>query len=260
MTRSSTTTSAPLAGAPTPWANRIVGSGETAPGDLLANPYNWRIHAGYQKQAMDRVLRSIGMIQGVIVNTTTGHVIDGHMRIMLALEVDQPTIPITYVTLTADEEREAILYYHQVGSYAGIDRGVLRQALTEAGDLSGDPIIARMVSDLDGIAKKDLALPPDGMENAPEALFGSEMRPRARQDTYQAPEGDNRLLSGRGTVELSERDDSPERHALSIVLTQADYRRWQDIKRSMAIKGDAQALIQIMDALESQEDDDDGGE
>jgi len=31
--------------APTPtWRNRITGSGEEAPDQLLANPANWRIH------------------------------------------------------------------------------------------------------------------------------------------------------------------------------------------------------------------------
>jgi len=31
-------------GIATPWRNRIVGTGEEAPDQLLANPQNWRTH------------------------------------------------------------------------------------------------------------------------------------------------------------------------------------------------------------------------
>jgi len=39
------TAKAPVLAAPTTgWRNRITGSGEEAPDQLLANPANWRIH------------------------------------------------------------------------------------------------------------------------------------------------------------------------------------------------------------------------
>jgi hypothetical protein len=37
---------------PTTWRNRIVGSGEEPPEQLLANPANWRIHPRGQQQAL----------------------------------------------------------------------------------------------------------------------------------------------------------------------------------------------------------------
>ena len=37
------TAKTPAAATPT-WRNRIVGTGEEAPDQLLANPANWRIH------------------------------------------------------------------------------------------------------------------------------------------------------------------------------------------------------------------------
>jgi hypothetical protein len=33
----------------------------------------------------------------VTVNQTTGHVVDGHLRIELALARNEPTVPVTYV-------------------------------------------------------------------------------------------------------------------------------------------------------------------
>jgi hypothetical protein len=62
------------------WRSRIVGHGEEAPDQLLANPANWRIHPKPQQDALAGVLDQIGWVQDVIVNRATGHVIDGHLR------------------------------------------------------------------------------------------------------------------------------------------------------------------------------------
>ena len=37
---------------PSAWRNRIVGSGEEAPAQLVANPGNWRTHPGPQRDAL----------------------------------------------------------------------------------------------------------------------------------------------------------------------------------------------------------------
>src|SRR5437867_4576224 len=67
------------------WRNRIVGSGEEAPDQLLANPKNWRIHPKHQQEALAGVLDEVGWVQEVIVNQQTGHLVDGHLRVTLAL-------------------------------------------------------------------------------------------------------------------------------------------------------------------------------
>ena len=36
----------------TAWVNRIVGTGEEAPDQLLANPRNWRVHPKAQQDAL----------------------------------------------------------------------------------------------------------------------------------------------------------------------------------------------------------------
>jgi hypothetical protein len=40
------------AGLTTAWRNRIIGSGQEAPDQLLANPANWRIHPKAQQDAL----------------------------------------------------------------------------------------------------------------------------------------------------------------------------------------------------------------
>jgi hypothetical protein len=90
---------------PSAWRNRIVGHADVAPAELVPNPRNWRTHPQDQQQALAGALGEVGWVAEVLVNRTTGHVVDGHLRIELALARDEPTVPVTYVELSEDEER-----------------------------------------------------------------------------------------------------------------------------------------------------------
>jgi hypothetical protein len=91
----------------TRWQNRIVGSGEEVPDQLMANPKNWRIHPMTQQDAVEAALDEVGWVQQVIVNKTTGHLVDGHLRVALAISREETAIPVTYVEL--DEREEALV-------------------------------------------------------------------------------------------------------------------------------------------------------
>jgi hypothetical protein len=41
-------------------------------------------------------LSEIGWVAEVLVNRTTGNVVDGHLRIELALDRQEPTVPVTF--------------------------------------------------------------------------------------------------------------------------------------------------------------------
>ena len=45
------------------WKSRIVGEGDENPGQLLANPANWRIHPHAQEQALMGILDEVGWVQ-----------------------------------------------------------------------------------------------------------------------------------------------------------------------------------------------------
>src|SRR4051812_42820956 len=67
------------------WQIRILGYGLEDPEQLLANDKNFRIHPAAQQKAMSALLRTVGIVQNIIVNQRTQKVIDGHMRIQLAI-------------------------------------------------------------------------------------------------------------------------------------------------------------------------------
>ncbi len=77
--------------APT-WRSRIVGHGDADPQTLVAHPENWRAHPRNQRRAMAGVLDRVGWVQDVIVNRRTGRILDGHLRVALALERGEATV------------------------------------------------------------------------------------------------------------------------------------------------------------------------
>ena len=53
---------------------------------------------------MADVLDSVGWVQEIIVNKTTGHLVDGHLRVELARQRGETEIPVKYVELEPWEE------------------------------------------------------------------------------------------------------------------------------------------------------------
>lgn len=98
-----------------PWRNRIVGYRDTPTDDFLANEANWRIHPRPQRVALSETLKAVGIVQNVIVNLRTSPewgesqnvetMLDGHLRVAIALSEGQPELPTTLVNLNPDEER-----------------------------------------------------------------------------------------------------------------------------------------------------------
>ena len=113
-----------------PWLNRIVAHGEEPPERLLPNPRNWRLHSAAQQGALADVLGEVGLVQSVIVNRTTGHLIDGHLRVELAKAKGQPAIPVVYVELTQEEEGIVLASLDPIGAMAQADRAKLAELLS----------------------------------------------------------------------------------------------------------------------------------
>jgi hypothetical protein len=107
------------------WRNKIQSYADVDPAELLASPFNHRVHSRKQAAAVDASLDRIGWITPVIVNATTSHVVDGHLRIMEAIDRDEETIPVAYVELTVEEERIAIASFDAIAGMATIDEAAL---------------------------------------------------------------------------------------------------------------------------------------
>lgn len=114
----------------TRWRNRILSSEMVAPSALVPNPQNWRLHPDKQQRTLDGALKEVGWIQQVIVNKRTGRIVDGHLRVSLALHHNETAIPVLYVDLTEDEERKALALIDPIVAMANGDVAAY-EALTE---------------------------------------------------------------------------------------------------------------------------------
>ncbi len=150
-----------------PWRSRIVDHGEAAPAELVANPENWRTHPRHQAAALGGVLAEIGWVQEVLVNRTTGRLIDGHLRVELAAARGEASVPVTFVELTEAEERLVLATLDPLAALATTDRGKLEGLL--AGLSPEAPEVRQMLADLARGAGLDRPKPGLTDEDAPGA-------------------------------------------------------------------------------------------
>jgi DNA modification methylase len=169
------------------WRNRITGSGEEAPDQLLANPANWRIHPRAQQDALAGALDQVGWVQQVMVNQRTGFVVDGHARIEEAISRGEPSVPVVYVDLSPEEEALVLATLDPIGAMAAADTARLEELL--AGVTVDDAGLARLLADLAG-PRVGLVVADDAPEPAAEPYVKT-------GELYQL--GDHRLLVGDAT-------------------------------------------------------------
>ncbi len=113
------------------WQNRIIATGEADPEQLLANPLNFRIHPRDQQEALEAVLDEVGWVQDVIVNAKTNTLIDGHLRVKLALRKGETSIPVKYVELSEQEEVQILAAFDPVAAMAATDKEKLAALFAE---------------------------------------------------------------------------------------------------------------------------------
>jgi hypothetical protein len=132
------------------WRSRIVGHGKEDPEQLLANPFNWRIHPSFQQQSLEAAIENVGYIRSVTVNRVTGHIVDGHLRVVLALRRGEPDIDVEYVELTPHEELMALATVDPIAELAVTDAPKLAETLRVVN--TDSPILQQFLSDLSGKA------------------------------------------------------------------------------------------------------------
>lgn len=130
------------------WPNRVTGSGTVDPNELLENPANWRAHPRFQADAMKGALEQVGWVSGIIVNRSTGFIVDGHMRVSLAVAEEQVEVPVQYVELTAEEEAVILATFDPIGGLAVTDAQALG-ALAERASIASTAL-SRTVTELLG--------------------------------------------------------------------------------------------------------------
>jgi hypothetical protein len=126
--------------------NRIVGHADIDPITLVPNIKNWRTHPDRQKHVLNSVMTEVGWVGSIIVNKRTGVMLDGHLRAKLAADRGEPTVPVTYVDLSEDEEALILATLDPITELAGADATKLEPLL--AGINTEDLAIQALMDDL----------------------------------------------------------------------------------------------------------------
>jgi DNA modification methylase len=126
------------------WRSRIVDRGTADPRDLLPHPMNHRQHPVSQRDHLRAAIREVGFVRSVTVNRTTGHVLDGHLRLDLALEDKEPLIDVEWVELSEAEERLVLASMDQITAGAEIDPVKLDALLQEV--QASEPDLQRLLA------------------------------------------------------------------------------------------------------------------
>lgn len=125
---------------------------------LLAHPRNPKIHPRPQTDALKGILGDVGWLTGLIVNQTTGHLLDGHDRVKAAMEAGQTSAPVFYVAVPADQEAYILSTFDPVGALAGTDAALLADVLADVqtGDAAVQALLSKLAEDV-GIIPPDFA-------------------------------------------------------------------------------------------------------
>lgn len=172
------------------WRNRIVGyEAAVDPAQLRANPKNWRLHPKAQRDALRGTLSEVGWVDTVLVNTTTGHVVDGHARLEEAL-ASGSTVPVIYAELTEAEEALVLATLDPITAMADTDQTKLGALVAEIS--VDDAGLRHLLGDLAGPEERRGGLTdPDDAPGLPAETYVRS------GELWQL--GDHRLLIGDAT-------------------------------------------------------------
>jgi hypothetical protein len=106
--------------------------------DLKPAPYNPRqalkpTDRRYRKLAAS--LREFGLVEPLIWNERTGHVVGGHARLSILKEMGVTDVPVSVVQLTPEREKALNVVLNNLEAQGRYDAGKLADLLTELAEL-----------------------------------------------------------------------------------------------------------------------------
>lgn len=180
------------------WKNRIIGHESHEAGWFVANPKNWRIHPAAQGEAVEGALESVGWVRSVLVNQRTGYILDGHLRITLALRQGEDTIvPVEIVDLSEEEEALVLAHLDSVVPMAGRDAEKLGALLAQCATSKELPENEKIDEFLKTLATQMPSAKPTGEDPGAQIDGAEELREKWGVESGQLWQlGEHRLICG----------------------------------------------------------------
>src|SRR5437867_7458422 len=137
--------------------------------DLVPAPYNPRraLKPGdrrYQKLAAS--LREFGLVEPLVWNETTGHVVGGHARLAILRSMGVTDVPVSVVRLTPEREKALNVVLNNLEAQGRFDTDKLADLLIELEDLPELELTGFDAGDLAALRLEPLADLPAEPERA----------------------------------------------------------------------------------------------
>ena len=161
--------------------SRIVGSAVVDPKTLKRHPMNARTHPEIQRKIVAAAIARIGWVDEVKVSKKTGYIVDGHLRADVA-ESRGELVPVTYLDLTPDQERELLATYDPIGDLAVVDEEQLASLLAEVelGDADLTALLEGLLGDAHQETLQDVAGPGVPRDTPKVKVVGDMGSPKAQ--------------------------------------------------------------------------------
>lgn len=180
------------------------------PRELSANPLNFRRHPDLQRQALAGSLSEHGWLAAPIWNKRSGHLLDGHARVELAVEQSEALIPVRVIDVPLSQEKRILRAFDRIGGMAEEDSQALDRLIEDIGDVDLERLLGEITEPESGL------LPEADPDAIPEVV---ETRAKAG-DLWLL--GEHRLLCGDCTVATDVERLFGEKH-LRMVWTDPPY-------------------------------------
>ena len=72
----------------------------------MAAPYNPRRISDHDLKALQNSMATFGVVEPVVVNRSTGRIVGGHQRVKAAEAEGMATLPVVYVDLDENQEKQ----------------------------------------------------------------------------------------------------------------------------------------------------------
>lgn len=203
--------------------NAIIRYGEQPASEFLAHPHNPRKHPDKQRKLVNASLKRFGWVAPVVVNVTTGYVIDGHERVWQALaEGDDTPVPFVEVQVPIELEAELIAVFDRITYEAEYDSDNLQALLAtiNTDDEALGALLREMEEEYIPLSDEPLPDNPPSMDKAGELQVKWNTE---RGQLWLIPSkhgGEHRLLCGDSTVR---EDLSKILHDIMLVVTSPPY-------------------------------------
>ncbi len=130
------------------YKNRIVGTITIDVNKVMLNPKNWREHPESQMTALGEVLNKVGVVQNIIINRTTGTLLDGHARVKRAQQDGVGHLPAIEVELTQEEEDLMLMALDPLSSMALPDHDKLEALYKSLSAEAAMPEMSKLLKEI----------------------------------------------------------------------------------------------------------------